>query len=147
VKIAIIGGTGPEGAGLGFRWAASGHEVIIGSRKAEKGEGAAAELLEKRPDLAIRGTDNGTAVSQADVAVLAVPYSAQEVTLESLKEELAGKLLLTVVSPTGEKKTRALRLDSGLSAAEEAQKYWGAQLAQSRLRDGLRCVDLWRESG
>jgi predicted dinucleotide-binding enzyme len=58
MKIAIIGGTGPEGTGLGFRWAAAGHEVIIGSRKAEKGERVAAELLEQRPDFAISGTDN-----------------------------------------------------------------------------------------
>ena len=125
MKIAIIGGTGPEGTGLGFRWADSGHEVIIGSRKAEKGESVAAELLEARPDLAISGTDNVTAVSQCEVAVLSVPYSAQQATLESVKEELAGKLLISVVAPTGEKKTRALRLDSGLSAAEEAQQQLG----------------------
>ena len=57
---------------------------------------------------------------QCDVAVLAVPYSAQERTLEGLKDALSGKLLITVVAPTGEKKARVYRLDSGLSAAEEA---------------------------
>lgn len=125
MKIAIIGGTGPEGTGLGFRWAANGHEVIIGSRKAERGEEVAAELLALRPEFAISGTDNLTAVSQCDVAVLAVPYSAQAKTLESLKEVLAGRLLVTVVAPTGEKKTRVLKLDSGTSAAEEAQQQLG----------------------
>ncbi len=125
MKIAIVGGTGPEGTGLGFRWANSGHEVIIGSRKAEKGERVAAELLDIRPDLAISGTDNVTAVSRCDVAVLAVPYSAQAVTLESLREALVGKLLITVVAPTGEKKARVMRLESGLSAAEEAQQQLG----------------------
>jgi NADPH-dependent F420 reductase len=127
MKIAIIGGTGPEGTGLGFRWAAAGHEVIIGSRKAEKGERVAAELLEQRPDFAISGTDNVTAVSQAEVAVLSVPYSAQQPTLESVREELKGKLLVTVVAPTGEKKARVYRLDSGLSAAEEAQQQLGEE--------------------
>lgn len=125
MKIAIIGGTGPEGTGLGFRWAASGHEVILGSRKAEKGERVAAELLANRPDLAIRGTDNETAVSECEVAVLAVPYSAQSITLNSVKEHLDGKLLITVVAPTGEKKARVMRLESGLSAAEEAQEQLG----------------------
>jgi NADPH-dependent F420 reductase len=125
VKIAIIGGTGPEGTGLGFRWAASGHEVILGSRKAEKGERVAAELLANRPDLAISGTDNETAVSECEVAVLAVPYSAQSITLNSVKEHLDGKLLITVVAPTGEKKARVMRLESGLSAAEEAQEQLG----------------------
>lgn len=125
MKIAIIGGTGPEGSGLGFRWAASGHDIIIGSRQAEKGERVAAELLEQRPDLNISGTDNVSAVSQCDVAVLAVPYDAQAPTLESVKEVLSGKLLITVVAPTGEKKARVRRLESGLSAAEEAQQQLG----------------------
>lgn len=125
MKIAIIGGTGPEGIGLGFRWAASGHEVIIGSRKAERGAEAAAELLAMQPDFAISGTDNNTAVAGCDVAILSVPYWAQESTLESLKSELAGKLLVTVVAPTGEKKTRVLKLESGMSAAEEAQQQLG----------------------
>ena len=40
MKIAILGGTGKEGSGLAYRWAAAGHEVIIGSRTAEKGEAA-----------------------------------------------------------------------------------------------------------
>jgi NADPH-dependent F420 reductase len=125
MKIAIIGGTGPEGSGLGFRWAAAGHEVIIGSRLAEKGERVSAELLTANPDLPITGTDNLSAVSQCDVAVLAVPYSAQERTLDGLKEVLAGKLLVTVVAPTGEKKARVYRLESGMSAAEEAQEQLG----------------------
>ena len=125
MKIAIIGGTGPEGTGLGFRWAANGHDVIIGSRKAEKGEAAAAELLALRSDLKITGTDNASAVDQADVAILAVPYSAQAVTLDSLRDNLAGKLVITVVAPTGEKKNRVMRLPSGKSAAEEAQETLG----------------------
>jgi NADPH-dependent F420 reductase len=125
VKIAIIGGTGPEGSGLGFRWAAAGHEVLIGSRKVEKGEQVAAELVARRSDFKIRGMDNETAVAQADIAVLTVPYSAQAATLKSVKERLAGKLLITVVAPTGEKKARVYRLDSGLSAAEEAQQQLG----------------------
>lgn len=125
MKIAIIGGTGPEGTGLGFRWAAAGHEVIIGSRKAERGAEVAEELVASRPGTPITGTDNLTAVQQCDVAVLAVPYSAQAKTLDSLEEALAGKLLVTVVAPTGEKKTRVWRLDSGMSAAEEAQQQLG----------------------
>lgn len=125
MKIAIIGGTGPEGTGLGVRWAASEHEVIIGSRKAERGADVAAELLADHPTLAISGTDNNSAVAACDVAILSVPYWAQQSTLDSLRAELDGKLLITVVAPTGEKKTRVLRLESGLSAAEEAQQQLG----------------------
>ncbi|MBE2222922.1 MAG: NADPH-dependent F420 reductase [Anaerolineae bacterium] len=121
MKIAILGGTGNEGFGLGYRWAAAGHEIVIGSRKREKGEAAAVDMLEKLPEGNISGTDNLVAAQQADVVVLSVPYWAQAGTLETVKEALAGKLLITVVAPSGEKKSRVHHLESGLSAAEEAQ--------------------------
>ena len=122
MKIAILGGTGNEGFGLGFRWAMTGHEIIIGSRLQEKGARAAASMLELAPGKAISGTDNLSATQQAELVVLSVPYGAQEPTLETVKGALAGKLLLTVVAPTGEKAARVWRLPSGLSAAEEAQQ-------------------------
>lgn len=106
MKIAILGGTGPEGGGLGLRWAQAGHEVIVGSRQAEKGERVAEELKSRLPETArqrLTGTDNLAAIQQADIAVLAVPYSGQERTLAGLEAALAGKLLLTVVVPLGEK--------------------------------------------
>ena len=121
MKIAILGGTGNEGFGLGYRWAAAGHEIVIGSRKQEKGASAAVDMLEKLPEGKITGMDNLTATQQAEVVVLSVPYWAQEGTLETVKEALAGKLLITVVAPSGEKKSRVHHLESGLSAAEEAQ--------------------------
>ncbi len=132
MKIAILGGTGNEGFGLGFRWAAAGHQIIIGSRLAEKGASAAAEMLAKLPaGVSVSGTDNLSATQQAEIVVLSVPYSAQEKTLETVKEALTGKLLITVVVPLGEKAARVWRPPSGLSAAEEAQAQVG---------DGARVV-------
>jgi 8-hydroxy-5-deazaflavin:NADPH oxidoreductase len=125
MKIAILGGTGDEGFGLGYRWAAAGHEVVIGSRKAEKGFNAAADLQEKLPEASIGGTDNLTAASLGEIVVLSVPYEAQASTLSAVRTALKGKTLVTVVAPTGEKKARAWRLPSGLSAAEEAQEQLG----------------------
>src|SRR5690606_22269521 len=124
-KIAILGGTGDEGFGLGYRWAAAGHEIIIGSRLAEKGERAAADMKVRLPNAAVSGTDNATAAQQAEVAVLSVPYEAQAATLAAVKEALAGKLLITVVAPLGERKARFTLLPSGKSAAEEAQAQLG----------------------
>ncbi|HCB50663.1 MAG TPA: NADPH-dependent F420 reductase [Chloroflexi bacterium] len=125
MKIAILGGTGPEGTGLGLRWAATGHEVIIGSRLTEKGERVAAELKSEYPDGNITGTDNLTAAQEADLVVLTVPYEAQKPTLAHVKDALSGKLLITVVAPTRKPKARVWRLPSGLSAAEEAQQLVG----------------------
>jgi hypothetical protein len=127
MKIAILGGTGPEGSGLGLRWAQAGHQVIIGSRQMEKGQQVAAELQVRSPAAAanLSGADNLTALQQADIAVLAVPYGGQERTLAGLETALAGKLLLTVVVPLGEKAARVWRPPSGLSAAEEAAQQLG----------------------
>ena len=129
MKIAILGGTGDEGFGLGYRWAVAGHEIIIGSRKKEKGAEAAVSMKEKYPQGNISGTDNVTAAQQAELVVLSVPYWAQHSTLETVKAALIGKRLITVVAPTGEKAARVYRLESGLSAAEEAQQQLGEDTA------------------
>ena len=126
MKIAILGGTGNEGFGLGFRWAAAGHDIIIGSRNAEKGANAAADMQAKLPQTAsVSGTDNLTAAQQAELVVLSVPYWAQADTLAQAQPALDGKLLISVVAPSGEKKSRVHTLESGLSAAEEAQAQLG----------------------
>lgn len=125
MKIAILGGTGNEGRGLGSRWAMAGHEIIIGSRSAERGARAAAEMCQQFPDAKISGTDNRSAAEQGDLVVLSVPYDAQAATLDEVKEAVQGKLLLTVVVPLGSIKARYWRLPSGLSAAEEAQEQLG----------------------
>ena len=57
-KIAILGGTGNLGYGLAWRWARAGHEVVIGSRVAEKAHKAAAELNRKPGGEGITGADN-----------------------------------------------------------------------------------------
>ena len=128
MKIAILGGTGNEGFGLGFRWAKSGHAIIIGSRSAEKGAAAAERMLALAPEASISGTDNLSAAQAGDIVVLSVPYSAQEATLSTVQEALTDKILLTVVAPTGEKAARVWRLPSGLSAAEEAQQQVGPEV-------------------
>jgi 8-hydroxy-5-deazaflavin:NADPH oxidoreductase len=125
LKIAILGGTGNEGFGLGFRWAIAGHEIIIGSRLTEKGTNAAAKMLELVPDGNIKGTNNLEAAELAELIVLSVPYAAQEATLEAVMPAVDDKLIITVVAPTGEKASRVWRLPSGLSAAEEAQQQVG----------------------
>lgn len=125
MKIAILGGTGDEGFGLGYRWAAAGHDITIGSRLTEKGERAAAKLLEKLPDASVAGTDNKTAAARSELVVLSVPYEAQEATLSTVLDELAGKLLITVVAPLTRPKISHVWLPEAGSAALEAQAICG----------------------
>ena len=49
MKLAFVGGTGPEGLGLAMRFAKAGHEVAIGSRSAERGEEGATVRVASQP--------------------------------------------------------------------------------------------------
>ena len=65
MNIAILGGTGKEGAGLAGRWAMAGHSIIIGSRDRERAKAKAAELRDRLLRLGI-----GAAVEQVAVDVV-----------------------------------------------------------------------------
>lgn len=121
--IAIIGGTGPQGSGLGFRFARGGHHVILGSRSQERAIQAAAELDERLSEGgSVRGASNTTAAGLADLVVLAVPYSGHRELVEELAQQLSGKLVISCVNPLGFDKVGPFGLDMGpTSAAEEAQ--------------------------
>ena len=50
MKVSIIGGTGPQGLGIGERLAIAGVDVIIGSRKEEKALDVVAKAKEELAD-------------------------------------------------------------------------------------------------
>ncbi|MEW6298498.1 MAG: NADPH-dependent F420 reductase [Thermodesulfobacteriota bacterium] len=125
MKIAILGGTGEQGPGLALRWARAGEEVIIGSRQREKGERVAAELNQELGKDLLRGTDNASAAAAADVAVLTVPYAAHVSTLETVKEQLKGKIFVDVSVPLDPENPRRVIMPPAGSATEEAQQVLG----------------------
>jgi NADPH-dependent F420 reductase len=92
--IAILGGTGKEGPGLALRWALAGYSILIGSRQAEKALGTAEELNAQLGIDTILGLENGAAARAADICVLTVPYEAHRTTLETLRPDLQGKILV-----------------------------------------------------
>ncbi len=124
-RIAVIGGTGKEGSGLAMRWARAGYEVIIGSRRAEKGARVAEELNRRAGVTTIRGTDNICAAREGDVIVLSVPYSAHVDTLAQIKEAVQGKVLIDVTVPLKPPKVTVVHIPEGGSATQEAQDYLG----------------------
>jgi len=124
--IGIIGGTGREGRGLGYRWAQAGHKVIIGSRSEEKALAAVDELNERlHGEGEVSGTTNDKAVLACDIAVLTVPFSAHRETLEGLKEELQGKILIDVAVPLVPPKVTRVQMPEEGSAAQQAQAILG----------------------
>lgn len=118
LTIGILGGTGDQGKGLARRFALAGHPVVIGSRSASRAQEAAESL---GADLPVRGAENPGAASEADIVIVAVPWDGHKSLLESLRSELAGKIVVDCVNPLGFDKQGAfaLTVEEG-SAAQQA---------------------------
>ncbi|WP_240135903.1 NADPH-dependent F420 reductase [Streptomyces sp. MUM 178J] len=114
--VGVLGGTGDQGRGLAYRLAQAGQKVIIGSRAAERAEAAAAGI-----GLGVEGLDNAECARRSDVVIVAVPWDGHARTLEALRTELAGKLVVDCVNPLGfdKKGAYAVKPEEG-SAAEQA---------------------------
>jgi NADPH-dependent F420 reductase len=115
LRIAVLGGTGPQGRGLARRLAAAGSPVVLGSRAAESAAPLAAE------GLPVTGAANADAAASADVVIVAVPYEGHRETLQGLADVLVGKIVVDCVNPLGFDKlgAYALAVPDG-SAAQEA---------------------------
>lgn len=125
--IAVLGGTGKEGKGLALRWAAKGHDIVIGSRSAERARAAADDIAAALGGKArARGADNLSAVQMSTLAVLSVPYSAQVETAEQVAPALAGKILIDVTAPLVPPRVDRVALPNGESAVVALQRRLGA---------------------
>ncbi|GAA4322942.1 NADPH-dependent F420 reductase [Pigmentiphaga soli] len=99
VRIAVLGGTGHEGAGIACRAARAGHQVWIGSRDPGRAQARAQELNELAGCTRIAGAGLEEAARAADIVVLAVPYAAQAATARQVRSALQGKILIDVTVP------------------------------------------------
>ncbi|CAA0122216.1 Uncharacterised protein [BD1-7 clade bacterium] len=128
--IAILGGTGALGTGLARRWAQAGYPIVIGSRTKEKAQEAVTELqslMQARgvDAVAVEADDNQSAAAKADIVTLTVPYAHHASTLEGVKADLEGKILIDVTVPLRPPKVGTVQLPEAGSAAQEAQALLG----------------------
>ncbi len=143
--IAVVGGTGPQGKGLAYRWARHGHAVVIGSRAADRAAKVAEEIRARVPDATVSGAANADAVAGADVVVLAVPYDGHDDLVASLADVLAGRTVISCVNPLGFDKRGPYGLDVPQGSAAEAA---AALVPDARLVGGFHhvsAVSLWGE--
>jgi len=126
VTIGVLGGTGKEGKGLAYRWAKAGYRVLIGSRSAERAQAAAGELEARLGRQGfVTGAGNPEAARKADIVVLTVPYAVHRETLEAVKPELQGKILIDVTVPLVPPKVSRVQMPPAGSAAQEAAQILG----------------------
>jgi NADPH-dependent F420 reductase len=121
MNVAILGGTGKEGAGLAARWAEAGHAVIIGSRDAERARTKAGELRRLTGKDAITGASNAEAARLGAVVVIALPAEGLAHTLPEVREGCRGKVVISTVVPLTFGGGRLFTPPPAGSAAEEAQ--------------------------
>jgi NADPH-dependent F420 reductase len=122
--IAIIGGSGAEGSGIALRLAKAGHAVLIGSRDAAKAKDAAAALAALAGGT-ISGDANKVVATAADIVILTVPYAAQRATIDDIRGEIAGKILVDATAPLVPPRVNRVQLPAGGSAVAAVQALLG----------------------
>jgi 8-hydroxy-5-deazaflavin:NADPH oxidoreductase len=123
--LAVLGGTGSEGSGLSLRWARAGYPVILGSRNPEKAQGVCDELNALVGGNGISHMDNRGAAAAGEIVVLTVPFSAQQATVQAVRAELQGKILVDTTVPLVPPKVARVQLPVGGSAVAAVQAVLG----------------------
>ena len=149
MKVGVFGGTGELGSGLALRLSRR-HDVVIGSRDAERARSFAGELSRlasaKTGGIvagSLTGASNNETVKECDVMVFAVPASKVEEFLgEAASFSWKGQLVVSPVTRF-EKEGGAFFYkpfqvgDQAVSAAELVQARLGEN---ARVVSGLHCV-------
>ena len=152
-RVAVIGGTGPQGKGLGYRFAQGGHVDRARARgPPRRREAVADEVREKLAGATgagevESGASNADAVAQCDVVLLAVPYDGHDELVASLP--LAGKTVISCVNPLAfDKRGAHGRIINGGegSAAESAQELAPEATVVGAFHN-VSAVGLWDEPG
>lgn len=125
MRIAILGGTGPEGLGLAARFAAAGMQVILGSRSAERAATAAASLHGKVPAERVTGAGNLEAATAADIVFVGVPYDGLDPMIAECGGAMAGKIVVDVIVP--------LKIEKGFFRTETIPEGSAAERLQAKI--------------
>src|SRR2546428_413387 len=97
MQIAILG-TGRMARGIAFALKDTPHGLTLASREPPRAEALAREMSEEHARR-FHGAGLEAASSRADVAFLAVPWSAALVTVRALREALDGRVLVDLTNP------------------------------------------------
>ncbi|MGB0784299.1 MAG: NADPH-dependent F420 reductase [Marinomonas sp.] len=129
-KVAIIGGTGPQGKGLALRLALAGVSVVLGSRDPAKAEETAQQLIAILAEQDCQADITGLSMKDAtkaadDLVILSVPYSGHDDTLMMLAPLLVGKTLVDIVVPLAPGNPKAVLMPEAGSVTESAQLLLG----------------------
>ncbi|MGA2433107.1 MAG: NADPH-dependent F420 reductase [Acidimicrobiales bacterium] len=94
--VGILGGTGPAGRGVALRLASAGYDVVLGSRDASRASEVATSLGSALGGEITGSTNESAAV--CDTVVVATPWDSAIATVSPLREQLGGKIVISMVN-------------------------------------------------
>ena len=140
MKIGIIGGTGGMGKGFALRWSKN-HEVIIGSRDAERASSSASEYTnlakEAYGDISgkITGNDNVSVAKESQILILSIPYGNIDSICSQILPEINDNCI--VISPI----VPMTKTDVGFECvAIKENKPFSHQTVEKHMKDKTKLV-------
>ena len=139
--VAILGGTGDQGLGLAYRFAAAGRRVRIGSRKLERARAAADQVRERFGDADLAGFENAEATQAAagGIVIVSVPFEHTVGTIKSIRDALEpGTVVVSMGVPlataVGDVAARTIGVSQGSCA----------ELIESLVPDGVPVISAFQ---
>ncbi len=140
MKIGIIGGTGGMGKGFAFRWCKN-HDVIIGSRDAERAISTATEYTTQAIEAygqingTITGKDNISVAKESQILVLSIPYDNIDSICSQVLPQVSDECV--VVSPI----VPMTKTDTGFECiAIKENKPFSHQTVEKHMKDKTKLV-------
>ncbi len=109
MKIALLGGTGSIAEGFALRWAAK-HDIMVCSREIDRAVRAAENYKDVLSDkgmlcCGMTGCENESAIGDADVVLLSVPYQGVVSMLKNLVPCFKEQIVISLVVPMKKNKS------------------------------------------
>ena len=140
MKIGIIGGTGGMGKGFELRWSKN-HEVIIGSRDAERASSSATEYTNLAKEAygeingKITGNDNISVAKESQILILSIPYENIDSICSQILPEINDSCI--VISPI----VPMTKTDVGFECvAIKENKPFSHQTVEKHMKDKTKLV-------
>jgi len=140
MNIGIIGGTGGMGKGFAFRWCKN-HNIIIGSRDAERAASTAAEYTTQAVEAygeingTITGKDNLSVARESQILVLSIPYDNIDSICSQVLPEVSDDCV--IISPI----VPMTKTDTGFECiAIKDNKPFSHQTVEKHMKDKTKLV-------
>ena len=120
--VAVIGASGKMGSAIAKSLAKGNYRVLLHSSKTNKVQSLIDEIKDGNPSADIEIVDDYIEVCwEADIIVLAVPYTVEKKVAEQIRKVANQKVVISISNPLNDTYT-GLLTTPGTSAAEELQK-------------------------